>query len=267
MFEAFFNFTRTPFQRDIPPDAMHITQPLKSLQDRLSFGIKNRYFTLVTGDSGCGKTTAIRQFTSSLDPNRTVTLYVSEASLTPRNFYYDVLNQLGVKPCFYRGDTKRQLVKEVAGLNANGKLPVIVIDEAHLCDMEMLTEIRFLLNFNMDSKSIMSLILVAQSEIRDTLKKQAYEAISQRIDLRCHLPALDRAQTADYIAAHLAYASSSPAEVFTSAAVAAIFDFSAGLPRKINRVATFCLMHAAQTNKRFVDDQMVSLIVDRELSW
>jgi len=267
MFEAFFNFSNTPFQRDLPPDALYLTPQLKLLQDRLSHGVKNRSFLIVTGDSGCGKTTAIRQFISSLDPNRTAAFYVSESNLTPRNFYFDLLNQIGLKPHFYRGDAKRQLVKEIRRLCAEHKLPVIIIDEAHLCNMEMLTEIRFLLNFDMDSHSPMSLILVGQSEIRDILKKQIYEAISQRIDLRCCLPPLDRCQTAEYIAAHLKYASKSNAEIFTDDAVKAIYDFSTGLPRKINRLATLCLLHATQVKKRFIDDHMVSLIIDCELTW
>jgi len=267
MFEAFFNFTSTPFKRDISPNALYMTPQIKVLQDRLSHGVKNRYFLIVTGDSGSGKTTAIRQFMSALDPSRTVALYVSEANLTPRNFYYEVLNQLGVQPRFYRGDAKRQLMKEILSLSANNKLPVIIIDEAHLCDMEMLTEIRFLLNFDMDSKSPMALILVAQSEIRDTLKKQVNEAISQRVDLRCHIPPLDRCQTAEYISVHITYAAGSSPEIFTDAAVTAIFDYSDGLPRKINRLASLCLMHAAQTNKRIIDDHMVALVIDGELSW
>jgi len=262
MFEAFFNFTKTPFQRNIPPDALYMTPQFYALQDRLAHGVKNRYFLIVTGESGCGKTVALRYFMSRLDPSRTVTLYVSESNLTPRNFYFDLLNQLGIKPRFYRGDAKRQLVKEFQSLSNDKKLLVIIIDEAHLCDMEMLTEIRFLLNFDMDSRSPMSLILAGQSEIRDTLKKQVYEAISQRIDLRCHIPPLDRSQTADYITAHILYAAGSHSDIFTDAAVAAIFDFSGGLPRKINRLACLCLMHAAQTNKRIVDDHMVALIID-----
>ena len=267
MFEAFFNFTKSPFQRDIAPDALYMTSQFKFLQDRLSHGITNRFFLLLTGDSGVGKTTFIRNFMRNLDANRTVALYISENNLTPRNFYHDILNQLGVKPHFYRGDAKRQLVKEFNSLSNDRKLPVIIIDEAHLCDMEMLTEIRFLLNFDMDSRSPMSLILAGQSEIRDILKKQVYEAISQRIDLRCYIPPLDRPQTAEYINAHILYAAGSHADIFTDAAISAIFDYSGGLPRKINRVAALTLMHAAQSNKRIVDDHMVTLIIDAELSW
>ena len=267
MFEAFFNFTKTPFQRDISIDSLYMTQHFKILQDRLSHGVKNKFFLLVTGDAGSGKTTAIRHFISNLDPHRIVPLYVSESALTPRNFYFDILNQLGIKPRFYRGDAKRQLVKEIQSLSNEKKLPVIIIDEAHLCDMEMLTEIRFLLNFEMDSKSPMSLILSGQSEIRDILKKQVYEAISQRINLRCHIPPLDHSQTSEYINAHLLYAAGSNANIFTDAAITAVFAFSDGLLRKINNLCSLCLMHAAETNKRIIDDHMVNLIIESELSW
>ena len=58
MFESFFNFTKTPFVRDMPPDSLYITPALKSLNSRLAHGIKNRSFLIVTGDAGCGKTTA-----------------------------------------------------------------------------------------------------------------------------------------------------------------------------------------------------------------
>ena len=104
MYEAFFNFSKTPFQRDIPPESLYISPQFKALQDRLSHGVRNRYFLLLTGDSGSGKSTVIRYFISTLDSNRTVVLYVSESCLTPRNFYHEILNQLGVTPRFYRGD-------------------------------------------------------------------------------------------------------------------------------------------------------------------
>jgi len=267
MFEAFFNFTKTPFQRDIQHNALYMNPQFKILQDRLAHGIKSKYFMLVTGDAGVGKTTAIRHFMSNLDSNRVVIIYVSESALTPRNFYHEALDLFGIKPRFYRGDAKRQFVKAIQSFSNENKLPVVIIDEAHLCDMEMLTEIRFLLNFDMDSKSPMSLILSGQSEIRDILKKQVCEAISQRINLRCHIPALDHSQTIDYINAHILYAAGTHVNIFTDAALTAIFAFSDGLPRKINSVASLCLMHAAQTDKRIIDDHMVKLIIEAELSW
>jgi len=267
MTEAFFNFTKTPFSKDISEDSLYETPQLSELQARLTYAVTRRLFMIVTGDAGSGKTTEVRKFVGSLDKNRFVPFYISDSDLTPRNFYFEILSQLGVRPHFYRGEAKRQLVKEITALVENSKrTPIILIDEAHLCGMEMLTEIRFLLNFKMDSYNPMALILVGQTEIRDILKKQVYEAISQRIELRCHIPPLDRQQTGEYIKKHLEYAGETR-DIFSDSAADSIFEFSHGLPRKINRVASTCLMHAAQTEKHIIDDHMVSLVVDGELSW
>ena len=92
---------------------------------------------------------------------------------------------------FYRGDAKRQLQKALAELKTMRRnTPVIIVDEAHLLSREMLEEIRFLLNLRMDSYNALSLILTGQTELRETLKLQVNEAISQRVDIRFHLPAL-----------------------------------------------------------------------------
>jgi len=54
------------------------------------------------------------------------------------------------------------------------KQPVVVVDEAHLLDREMLEEVRFLLNFKMDAVSPLALILVGQTELWDKLQMQSY---------------------------------------------------------------------------------------------
>jgi type II secretory pathway predicted ATPase ExeA len=78
------------------------------------------------------------------------------------------LEQLGSEAKFYRGDAKGQFHREIELMKGiRGLQPVVVVDEAHLLDREMLEEVRFLLNFRMDSQSPMALILVGQSELWD----------------------------------------------------------------------------------------------------
>ena len=62
------------------------------------------------------------------------------------------MNQLGCEAKFYRSDAKRQLTRELTNLiEIHKKIPVIIVDEAHLLTREMLEEVRFLLNSKMDS--------------------------------------------------------------------------------------------------------------------
>jgi len=263
-FEAFFGFTGTPFSRDIPVKELLETDGFKELQGRLNHITRRQAFGVFTGDAGTGKTTAIRRFCQGLDTNKYRVLYISDSGLTPRNFYWEALHQLGYEPKFYRGDAKRQLQKALEVLTDNEKkMPVVIVDEAHLLSREMLEEIRFLLNIRMDSYSSLSLILTGQTELRETLKLKVNEAIWQRVDMRFHLPPLSKEETTTYIAKHLG-AVKAPGDIFTQAAVGVIHEYCGGIPRKANKVAVACLMAAAEQNQKLIDDRLVREVIEIE---
>ncbi len=200
-----------------------------------------------------------------LPPDKYQVLYLSDSKLTPRWFYKGLLDQLGIESKFYRGDSKRQLHQQLEVIRGvQGKTVVTIIDEAHLLDKETLEEIRFLMNYKMDSSNPMALILVGQNELWDKLKLQRYAAIRQRIDIKCELPQFDRSQTEEYMAAHLEYAQGA-SEIFTEKAVDEIYRYSAGSARAVNKVATHALMFAAQRAKKLIDDHMIRTVIEGEL--
>jgi type II secretory pathway predicted ATPase ExeA len=76
----------------------------------------------------------------------------------------------------------------------------------------------------------------------------------------------DRAQTQDYICAHLRYAGEER-EIFTPSAVDAVFAYSGGIARKINKACYMGLLYAAQRNMRSIDGGSIEYVVQQELSW
>jgi type II secretory pathway predicted ATPase ExeA len=112
----------------------------------------------------------------------------------------------------------------------------------------------------------MSLVIVGQSELRVKLSKESFEPITQRIDFRFALSPFDRAQTQDYIHAHLSYAGETR-EIFTPSAVDAVFNFSGGVARKINKVCSLSLLYASQKAMHTIDGGIIDFVAEQELSW
>lgn len=266
MYEEYFEMMNTPFSRDVPADRLYVSPQIEDAIGRLTYAADRQLFAVVTADPGCGKSTLIRMFEGRLPKDKYMLLYLSDSKLTPRWLYAGLLDQMGLESHFYRGDSKRQLQKEIENVRSVQKKRVVfVLDEAHLLGKETLEEFRFLLNYRFDSSSPMSLILVGQTELwEQKLRLQSYAAIRQRIDMNIILNRLDRAETGKYIAAHMAYAGMKQ-EVFTSGAEDVVFKVSAGIPRMINRICEKTLLYAYQQQKRLIDEHMVRFVADHEM--
>ena len=265
MVNEFYGFVHTPFTRDIPVDKLFLTQEQEEVLGRLQYAASHQWFVLLTGDCGSGKSTLLRKFTQELDPSVYRSFYIADSQLSPRHFYNGILRQLGVEGAFYRGDSKRILHRELELMIGMHKLrPVVIVDEAHLLSKEMLEELRFLLNFQLDSHSPLSLVLSGQSELMEKINRQAYRAISQRVNLFCRTKFYDEGQTYTYIRQQLAYAQS-PAEIFSDDALNVIFHYSSGCPRLINRLCTHSLLYGAQRKKKILSATDTRLVIEQEM--
>ncbi len=67
MFEAFFEMKQAPFVSSIDTDALYMSPMLDEALSRLNYAAKEQLFAIVTADvGGCGKSTTIRRFASTL---------------------------------------------------------------------------------------------------------------------------------------------------------------------------------------------------------
>ena len=121
MYEAYFELEHTPFTRDLPPQSLYEPPFIEDVLGRLGYVADRQLFAVLTADPGCGKSTVLRKFASSLPSDRYVVLYLSDSKMTPRWFYKGLLEQMGLESRYYRGDARKQLHIEIEILRGKKK--------------------------------------------------------------------------------------------------------------------------------------------------
>jgi ABC-type transport system involved in cytochrome c biogenesis ATPase subunit len=169
MFQQFYGFSRLPFSKDIPPQDLFQAEGQQELCARLSYLVKERGLGLVTGETGSGKSTALRRFVASLDANRHFVIYLSNPLLGMSGLYREILTALGHEPLFSRPKMVAKIRSVFEDLIQNKhRIPVVILDEAHALPDTAFDPFRLLFSTQMDSQSLGTLLLVGHPELRRT---------------------------------------------------------------------------------------------------
>jgi type II secretory pathway predicted ATPase ExeA len=260
---AHWGLTRMPFGKDLPVAALSRHHSCQEAIARVSWAVAQRQLAVVTGEVGSGKTVAVRAALSGLEPARHLPVYIPDPTVGMRGVYSRIAWALGGQPQFYKGMLATQAARLLAGeLDERGRLPILVVDEAHLLSNQELESLRMLTNTDMDTGSVFALVLVGQPTLRRRLKLAVLSALDQRIGVRCQIAGMDTKETARYIQAHLAWAGRTET-MFTDDAVAEIWQASRGYPRAVNNLAIASMVAAYAAGKAIVDkDCAQAAVVD-----
>jgi general secretion pathway protein A len=258
MFQQFYGFTRIPFSKDIPPQDIFPTHSQTELSARLAYLVSEQGLGLVTGEIGSGKSTAVRTFVASLDPNRYLVVYLSNPTLGINGLYREILAALGYKPPF----SKPKMVARIRSalddlIRTKQGLPLLILDEAHLLPPTAFEQFRLLLSTHMDSRSLGTLLLIGPPVLAQTLHLSIHEAFRQRLTNAYHFSPLDLKETIDYIHHHLRIAEYTSRSPFSDEALKRIFGYTRGIPRQINRLCTTALIAGRIDQKQILDDSTI----------
>ena len=249
----FFGCLRLPFDKSLPVRDLFPSTAHQEIQARLNFALQHRFATLITGDVGSGKSTALRAFVQSLDVNLYLTAYISNPNLTVQALFAQILTTFHVSATFHPRGLGERLRSTLAELSQRGSQPILVVDEAHLLSHRLLHELRYWLNADMDAATPFTLILLGQSDLRKLLQIKDFEALDQRIQVRYHLHPFDLAESAAYVKHHLRVVGVERPP-FSDAFISAAHQFSHGVARQLNRVCLNGLLIGFAERKPVLDE-------------
>jgi general secretion pathway protein A len=264
MYEKYWSLKEKPFENTPDPRFLYHSPNHEEALMRMFYAVKERKgAALLTGDYGSGKTVLSRALISDLSKHgeKYKIALIVNPRLPTRDFLREIIYQMEGE------EIKGNKIKLLHILNERlyknidlGKETVIIIDEAQAIEKPAIfEELRLLLNFQLNERFLLTLILLGQPELKPKIK--AIPQLEQRLAVKYHLSSLDEQQTAEYIN-HRCKVAGLTEPIFTPSACGLIFSSTGGVPRKINNVCDMSLIVGMMEKVKLIDDKILKKVVE-----
>lgn len=228
----------------------------KQLMFRLKHLENIKGLGIVTGEPGLGKTTAIRSWCDSLNKSMYKIIYINHTTLTAMEFLKILSDELNLDTYHSPRKNFKAIQEEFKRLYIEKKVtPVIILDEANYLNNGVLNEIKLLLNFEMDSKDRVIILLVGQNNLRNTLNLKSNEALRQRIVLNYSLSQLSKDESKIYIDSKLKQSGLNK-NIISPEAYNQIINFSSGTMRIIDQIMDKALLILSNMKADMITGEM-----------
>lgn len=258
-----FGLRERPFALAPDPEFIFWSPEHRGAYAMLDYGLSTRApITLLTGEIGAGKTTLVHHFIDSLDDEVAIGI-ISNA----RPGVNDVLRRvcaalsLEVPKDADSADLFDVIQTFLLEQHALEKRVLLVIDEGQNLNRDALEDLRMLTNINAGRDEVLQLLLVGQPELRTMVRRADLVQFAQRVAASYHLPRLDAAATAGYIASRIRHAGGNPG-IFSRQAAELIFARTEGVPRLINQLCDLALTYAYAADVPMVKRDIVQQVLD-----
>jgi general secretion pathway protein A len=256
-----FGLRAPPFSKEIDDAALWLPQSKQQIVDTVEEALTERASVLLLGEPGVGKTCVLRALRRRLPQQGFRLTYCRNSTLGRRDFYRCLCNTLGLHPTSTAANLFLAVENHVHELRRDKLHPVFLLDEAHLLHSDMLAHLHILLNYEWDSRALLSLVLVGLPELESNLGRRAHRSLLTRIDHRLLIEPASVEDTTEYLRYRLS-AVGADRDLFPDDAIAVLHELSQGALREIDRLATASLREAARRKKKLVDSELVQRVAE-----
>jgi general secretion pathway protein A len=260
VYQEFFGLTDAPFRLTPDPRFLFLSPKHAEALAHLRLGLTEPGgFVCITGDIGTGKTTVLRTFLADLGPEVS-TAFIFNPTLSWDDLLHRIARELGMPAAATTShvDIMDALNAHLLATRKQGRVSVVVIDEAQAVPLEVLERLRLLSNLETTTEKLLRLVLVGQPQLARVLLDPSLAQLNQRITLRWHLRPLTRAETYAYVRHRLTVAGGEhAATLFTRPALRLVHRFSAGVPRLVNMIGHRAMLAAYVQRQRRVTAAIV----------
>ena len=270
MYNAFFGITDNPFNLSPDPAFLYRSAQHEEALANLIYGVQSRKgFIVLTGEVGTGKTTMLECLREYLESQYIEFAFLFNSRINPQQFFEMIANDLDLH-CERTSKTEVLFALNTLLIQQmkEGRTTVLIVDEAHNLDWEVLEEIRLLGNLENRKGKLLQIVLAGQPEFDRKLDAPNLRQLKQRIVLRYNLKPFSLEETAEYIDSRLIKVGFTGQTVFPDALVTEIHTRSRGIPRIINGICDNLLLTAFAMESRVCTQKMLDEVSDdMRLEW
>lgn len=232
-----YHFSRKPFDVTPDPEFLYLSPDHTEVLAALVYGItERRGFIVIIGEVGTGKTTVINAALDKLG-KKTKVAYVFNTDVTFEQMLQCALVDLGLathEETLSKTEAINRLNEfAIQQLTENGNV-VFIVDEAQNLDLHTMENLRLLSNLETRKHKLIQIVLSGQPELDVKLGRHELRQFTQRISVRRYITPLNEDMVYEYIKHRLAIAGCQDSSLFSHKAQQLIWQFSGGVPRKIN---------------------------------
>jgi general secretion pathway protein A len=231
---ALWGLKWNPFSPELPGEGLLVTPRIENFAWRVEQLVQEGGFALITGESGTGKSVALRIVAGRLSALRDVSVGVIQRpqSKVP-DFYRELGDIFAVKlaPHNRWGGFKALRERWKTHLASSRIKPVLLIDEAQGMNPDVLGELRILSSADFDATSLLTVVLSGDGRLLELLRQEDLVPLCTRIRTRLVTQPATREELLDLLRHGLTKAGN--ALLMTPELMDTLVDHSAGNYRSL----------------------------------
>lgn len=258
----YYDLKEHPFSNVVDSRFYYSSRQQSDALVKLKYAVDTRKgLAVVIGGIGTGKTTLARRFLEELDENsyEAALLVVVHSTVSSEWLFKKFAIQLGVKDLKEdKVELLTQIYKRLYEINDEGKKAIVMIDEVQMLNSkEIMEEFRGLLNMEVSEGKMLNFVFFGLPELEDVLSLD--EPLKQRVAIKIRLRAFSEEDAKDYINHRLKVAGCNK-EIFAEEAIRRIYQYTQGIPRRINTVCDNALLEGYLFKANLIDSETIKAV-------